>query len=479
MKFFWKIYFCTMFISVCCFSIGGFFLIQTGFNFALKNEMNAVSDRNDVVTYALNGEIDNQDFSITSAGKSNLLAILDISDSIEIFQGTEKLQFAILDCYGTTVYSSLKQHFAKENVLELGENKKGLMIRQKNDEYYIQSLSPIRFWGETYYVETLKDISNLYRNQHIQYRILLAIISGMLLLAGSITYMIIRLLFKRVDYLIRAMSAISNGKMNKRVKIKSDDEFADLSTSFNKMADNLEQKVQELEENAQNKELFIAAFSHELKTPLTSIVGYSDMLRNKEATPERTKLCADYIFKEGKRLESLSMKLLELIVHRNQEFSMRDVFMPDFFADISETVLPQLKDASINFKHNIAVGSVKMEEDLMKTVFINIIDNARKSMESGGQISLVGKNTQEGYVVTVTDTGRGMSEDDIKKVKEAFYVVDKSRARKQGGAGLGLAICDEILKLHGFEICFKSQEGYGTTVSISMKEGLKREKNKS
>ena len=106
----------------------------------------------------------------------------------------------------------------------------------------------------------------------------------------------------------------------------------------------------------------------------------------------------------------------------------------------------------------------------MKTVLINLIDNSRKAIEKGGKISFEGKIENGCYVFSVTDNGRGISKADIERITEAFYMVDKSRSRAKGGAGLGLAVCSEICKLHGTKLDFESTEGVGTTVTLRIKE---------
>ena len=126
--------------------------------------------------------------------------------------------------------------------------------------------------------------------------------------------------------------------------------------------------------------------------------------------------------------------------------------------------------SSVELLYEVEPAIVLMEPELMKTVFINVLDNARKSIEGSGQVWLTGKKENEGYVVIIRDSGKGMEQKELDKITDAFYMVDKSRSRKQGGAGLGLAICHEILMLHGFSISFESEVNKGTIVKITMKE---------
>ena len=107
----------------------------------------------------------------------------------------------------------------------------------------------------------------------------------------------------------------------------------------------------------------------------------------------------------------------------------------------------------------------------MKTVFINLIDNACNAMDSGGEIRLLGKWSGSAYLLSVQDNGKGMDPSVLSHITDAFYMADKSRSRQHGGAGLGLAICSEILHLHGFSIRFESTEGIGTLAEVVMEGG--------
>lgn len=115
----------------------------------------------------------------------------------------------------------------------------------------------------------------------------------------------------------------------------------------------------------------------------------------------------------------------------------------------------------------------------MKTVLMNLLDNGRKAMEGSGRekrLTLLGRPEQGGYAFYVCDTGKGVPEAELSRITEAFYMVDKSRSRQQGGAGLGLSICAEIVKRHGGRLDFQSEEGKGTLVRVWLPEQAKEEK---
>lgn len=107
----------------------------------------------------------------------------------------------------------------------------------------------------------------------------------------------------------------------------------------------------------------------------------------------------------------------------------------------------------------------------MESVFLNLLDNARKAVDTEGAILLEGAPVSGGYRVQVADNGRGIAPEDLSRITEPFYMADKSRARAQGGAGLGLTVCQRIVALHGGRLEFESTAGRGTRVSVYLKGG--------
>lgn len=470
MKLFWKIFFSTMFVSIFCFALGGYILIQSNFFVRLNHECDAAYNQNEIVAYALMGEF-SEEILNKDMEKESVSAVLRIAaKDISVFQSGNELKFVLLNKEKDVLYSSIGNAPLSAAVLEqVSKNQCAYTITSVEDRFQIQAVIPVSIGGENYYVATYRDITMLYRNQSQQLHMLLGVMCGMLLLSGVMTYLLIRFLFGRITRLTHATTALANGKLDERVKISGHDEITMLSQNFNQMADDLQAKIGELQENAERQERFVGAFAHELKTPLTSIIGYADILRGKPPSQERIQMCADYIFNEGKRLESLSMRLLDLIVIKNQNLCLQNVEISMLFEEIKISVIPQLEMQGIKSSWNVHSGTILMEPNLMKNVFLNLLDNARKAIDQTGNIIVYGQWEEEYYAVRITDDGRGMSVEELDKIREAFYMADKSRSRKQGGAGLGLAICDEILEAHGFSIQFLSQVNCGTTVIVKMR----------
>lgn len=476
MKFFWKIFFATMFISIACFALGGYILIHSNFNALLDSEVQTAFDYNDIVYYSLENEfkdryVSSPYFTVDQETDAVHKAVTKVAQSININNTNQKVTFGVFDVDESIIFSSLPENFDKDMLSSLKGNQVGWSLKEKEGRMYVQTIRPVVFQRDSLYIEMLRNVTYIFENQQAQYQMLIKIMAGMLALGGLVTFTVSKLLMRRIVSLTKVTKDISAGNLSKRSSVKGRDEFTALSRDFNRMADNLEGKMNELRETAEKKELFIGAFSHELKTPLTSVIGYSDMLRRKKMSEEQIHTCAEYIFAQGKRLERLSMRLLDLIVLRSQKAHFVPVDMETLFEEISFIAGQQLMQSDIKLSYNIEHAIIALEPELMKSVFINLIDNARKSINGGGQISIKGRWHEDSYIVSIQDTGKGMEKQELSKIMEAFYMVDKSRSREQGSVGLGLTICDEILKLHGFEIAVESTVGIGTTVTIILKGG--------
>lgn len=472
MKFFWKIFFTTMFISTICVTLSGYILISSNFQSQMNSEIKTAQDYGEIVYYSLANEF--EDSSLSSAGESVDTAkdaILQIAHSINISSMNEKIAFGIIDPEGNTLFSSLNAALDKTIIGSINTQSAGWTLKETENKVYIQVMRPAIYLDEVFYIETHREITHVFTNQREQYKMMIKVILGMILFAGALTFVVSKLLLRRIAALTETTRIISDGKISERVKVRGQDEVALLSENFNQMADRLEEQMHELQDEAERKELFVGAFSHELKTPLTSIIGYSDLLRRKEMDAEQRHICAEYIFSEGKRLEALSMRLLDLIVLRKHTFSPELVEINMILDEVAALMSPQLTAEGIRLICDVEQAVIPMEADLMKTVFINLIDNARKAIDGTGKIVLAGQKRQQDYIVTIQDTGKGMEQQELSRIADAFYMVDKSRSRKQGGAGLGLAICHEIITLHGFDISFDSSIGIGTVATVTMKEG--------
>ena len=212
----------------------------------------------------------------------------------------------------------------------------------------------------------------------------------------------------------------------------------------------------------------MGSFAHELKTPMTSIIGYADLLRGQSLDEQEEQEAANYIFSEGKRLEALSLKLLDLLLMKHQNLALVETDPAVLINSLVTHLQPVYREQGIVLQCRCEAGLCRLEPDLFSSVLTNLLDNARKALDQGGNIYVLGKQEDGCYQIQVLDNGRGMPEEALRHLTEAFYRVDKSRSRAQGGAGLGLTLCSRILELHRGTINFASREGKGTCVTVSL-----------
>ena len=232
------------------------------------------------------------------------------------------------------------------------------------------------------------------------------------------------------------------------------------------MAAAVEDKVIELKDEVQRKEDFVANFTHELKTPLTSVIGYAEMLSSQNLSEEERAIAANYIFKEGLRLEAMSMKLFDLILLDREGLELKAVYVPDLMDSIRESVEPLITGDEKQLMVRPVPAYIRGDGTLLKTVFINMLDNARKALSDGGEVVVSVETTDEGCTLCVEDNGPGIPAESLERLTEAFYRVDKSHSREIGGTGLGLAITRNAIVMHRGAIKVKSEEHKGTTFSV-------------
>ncbi len=253
---------------------------------------------------------------------------------------------------------------------------------------------------------------------------------------------------------------IAMGNFDSRIEIKKDDEIGELCDAINYMASELSNS-----ENIKND--FISSVSHELRTPLTAIRGWGETAKMSLGTDEElVKRGLDVVLSEADRLSSLVEELLDF--SRMQTGRLSLISQP---MDVS-LILRESVDMYVELakKQNIdLVFAIPNEEitvlgdkNRLKQVFINVIDNAVKYTQAGGQV-LVNLNTEEACVrIMVKDTGVGIPAEDIDRVKEKFYKANKTVR----GSGIGLAVADEIIKQHDGLLFIESIENVGTTATV-------------
>ena len=270
----------------------------------------------------------------------------------------------------------------------------------------------------------------------------------------------------QTDKLHQAIDKLASGETSYKVDVSQFSSLeAQLAEGLNRISDGLETALAEQVKSERLKADLITNVSHDIKTPLTSIIGYADALRSRRLDEEKQFMSANYIYTEGKRLEAMSFRLLDIMVTRRGEVEFTMVSAESLFLYLYDMYVI---NKSMKIYFNYDDGMVRAEANLIKSVLMNLLDNAFKASEADGLIEVYGHLMKDGYCFEVKDHGVGIPKEELHKITKAFYMVDKSRSRSRNGAGLGLALCAEILELHKSRLNIRSELGKGTTMSFTL-----------
>lgn len=445
------------------FGLGGTMLIHRSFKTSLSSTIDSDLQNYESIQSTL----------LIAVDTNSVSSYIDMSNIINQLsaQGNSNRKNIILRNSDMEVVSIMNSSFTYKEMKPSDENTCNSIIWRENNNYYLQLCSSMDINTENLDISQMDivyDITSVYAaraQEQNTFRLLLIAI----FVVGSITSMIAAsLLTKPLEKLSSLAQHISHGDYSARLHIHSGDEIEALANDFNNMADTIEDNISELHFSMEKQEQFMGSFAHELKTPMTSIIGYADLLRSQNMSEDETNEAANYIFSEGKRLESLSLKLLDLLVVKNQETILTPTDPSLAIQNVINVMKPELAKEHITLKSSCRKGCCMMDIDLFQSLIINIIDNARKAIDDNGLIHVAGTVRDDNYVIIIKDNGRGMPPEEITRISEAFYRIDKSRSRAQGGAGLGLAICSKIAEIHQAKIKYKSAVRRGTVVTITL-----------
>lgn len=461
----------------------GYLLIHNSYQVSLDMQLESGMEEHQMLVSAVQSAI--VDLMVKDSFTS-MQQLGDIgADIAEPMQGMGT-QFLMLDENRVCIYTNHdKLEYDEELLNYLEKGTRNYVIEEYEGKEYLTIASLIQARGSYLYLINQRDISNVYQENEKQITFFKIIMGITVVLCSLVIYLISRWLTRPIEQLNQVAAVITDGDYSVRTQIHSDDEIGELAGRFDQMAEAIEEHVEELRNQARQQEDFVASFTHEIKTPMTAIIGYSDMIRSKELTEEQRMLTANYIFHEGKRLEGMSLKLFDLIALNRNQIEKQDIYTQVFGEELLNAMQPvvELSEEALIVQMEPAV--LQGDWDLLKTVFMNLIDNARKASGKDDCIYVTGALCRScvkeqpvnesdiaeaitWYEFRVQDFGCGIPEGEVAKICEAFYMVDKSRARKQGGAGLGLSIASRIIEVHGGAMQIESELGKGTTVLIRL-----------
>lgn len=428
---------------VASFSVAGFVSLKSN-NEQIESTVaeDLISTRDYVKKVLNNKDVQNKDEIIDLYARSSDLSITYYSEDVGYFS------------YGNKNYNS-----SKEKIIDLYEKSNQKIVTFSNDNILSYGEKCV-INGQDYFILVQKDTSdqkNIFTNSVI-------LILGCVFFIGSVVFLVVaEIIVKPITRLTNATKELSNGNYRVRVDTLGEDEISKLNQAFNRMA------IQ-LAKQDETRQKFISDISHEFQTPLTSIQGFANILKEEDLPKEQREKYANIILYNSKRLSSLAKNMLQLtLLDRDEiELELTNYSLVEQLKRVVSTQesIAANKDIEIVFEAPKKDVQLLADEQRLEQVWTNIISNAIKYTNDGGLITITMKRTTKDVEVDIEDTGIGMSKEVISHIFERFYREDK--ARNIEGNGLGLAIVKSIVDLHKGKIEVESTVDVGTIIKVKL-----------
>ncbi len=340
-------------------------------------------------------------------------------------------------------------------------------LRSNGEEWYLVCAMPVTLEGIRYRLGAAYIVGDLQEQMARQARNAVILCLAISLVGAAALLGLVVVLLHPLAALDENARRLASGRYDERLTVRGGDELAGLAQDMNAMAQAVQERVEQLEQVAEDRKMFIANLAHEMKTPLTSILGFADLLYIPKQVPEEKRLqYAQVISEEAKRLRTLSGKLLELTCLDSASVQLAPASLRGAAEEVAFSLGPVMEQGELEFQCSCPDIWIDMDRELFKSLLYNLLDNARKAGQRGGALSLSARRNGGQVRIQVEDHGCGIPKEELDKICQPFYMVDKSRSRKLGGTGLGLALCQKIVALHHGFMDIQSRVGQGTIVTL-------------
>ncbi|MDV3428724.1 MAG: HAMP domain-containing histidine kinase [Bacillota bacterium] len=380
----------------------------------------------------INGQEDNRSAILQMV--SNILLDSSISkeeawSKIDDVSSAYKAGFTIKDSSGNTVYFS-QESFSGGSI---------------QSQEYVKENDKISYLIYGYFPALIEGMSM--DNKEVTMSMIL--IGGLLTISFMSLYIIYRLIAKPIKSLSKAARELNYGKTEISIPYHSQDEIGELSRTFEEMGMRL--KLSE-----DNQKEMIGAISHDIKTPLTSIMGYSKRLKDGKVKDEKKEEYYNIIWKKAADIENLLAELDDYgILNSKSSYNFKQVSAEEIFSLIVKEIGRDLEEKNIRFNvvNKLTEGSlIKIDEVNIKRVFYNIVYNSLKYGGKNVEISAAAEEMENFIRFSISDNGNGVLDQNLDKIFARFFREEESRNREKGGTGLGLSICREVIESHGGKI---------------------------
>ncbi len=359
------------------------------------------------------------------------------------------------------IYSSDEKIKLKNmKLLDVMDDKYNTIVEKSDDDYYSFLAIKVNDKENLVYI---RDLNYVYNERANMVKLGIFIVVFFILFISITAYIISKTLTKPLLTLKKEMVKLSNGNYNVSLK-EGKDEIGLLVHEFNNMSKELAKSNAELLEQINSKQLFIDNLSHEMNTPLTSISGYSDLLINAILTEKQRQKYLTYIKEETKRISEMYKKLLVISYkENNNNIDIVQINCDDIFGELERELQSELKEKKIKLAIDNQLSSLNGDKVLISLAISNLVRNAIDASLEDSLVTIKAYQQNHKKYIVVTDFGRGIAKDQIAKIVEPFYRIDKARSRKNGGAGLGLSIVTRVMQLHHGQLKITSEIGKGSS----------------
>lgn len=307
-------------------------------------------------------------------------------------------------------------------------------------------------------------------------------------IAFVIAFFFVWLMSKRMaDSILKPLQEISAvirkadfGKEKIEFQNYSYSELQEITDALQTMNNQIAKNLENLEREKQIRQEFFTNASHELKTPLTSIRGYSELLRQHAITdPDQIDHCLDCVLKESDHMTKLINDILTISKLEAKDYVVQKshIKLKDLLENVLNSLSVQAKAMNLDIDASCENVTVYANLDHIQGILYNLISNAIKYNKPNGKIIIIIKERLDNILIKVMDTGIGISKEDQEKVFQRFYRVDKQRSKIVAGTGIGLAIVKHIVQFYNGSISLKSKENEGTSIEISLPIMVNEEPN--
>ncbi|MBP1991613.1 sensor histidine kinase [Paenibacillus eucommiae] len=453
----------TLALFLFSFNLGIFFISVATFKDTIKRAEERSLGEHYFITSALI-----KDFHAVESRGTEIEGSLDaLLQPYSYLSGDKKVKLALYKG-DQLVYSNRLEIAIQSRFLEPLVDRNRLVSIQHADArtYVIVSgklPTPYDLYTMLYLYDTTDEITEW---KHMKNMLFVAgcILSGLLALGLLV---LLNRIFKPLLQISQISRNIAAGAYETRLPVSGHDELSEMAQSFNHMTEEVQRQMTELITAAEKKQQFIDNFAHELRTPLTAIYGYAEYMQKAALTEDDRLSAIGYIMSESLRMQTMAYQLLELANLNHDQITLEAHNVSDLFQAVKQTLHSKVQEKEIQLEFLCEVDVIWGDACLLQSLFVNLIDNAIKACGTGGHIRVRAAIEDEKKTVNIQDNGKGMTSEVLGLITEPFYRAEKSRNRRDGGAGLGLAICKQIVLCHGAELEFMSHPGEGTTAKIS------------